>query len=231
MENTKKDTVKNTSKVENKSPKTEVIEEQKSKSPFSLKLEMSVTDVTIAYEKVENEYGGKDETDIAKGVNLSYVHLEEKDGEDFINEQSVYIDYKWDMFQERDEELIDLLTNKDVKLIQPQESDGLFAKGFEIIGETKKPYFNLNRFMKMEIQTVIDFSSTFNKVKTIKTEIATIFQGAKKSKKLPIILQDIPISQVKKFKNKEVLVENIIIKSKQGSFSSSYSTKTLPTEI
>ena len=230
MENTKETVKKTNSQVENQSAKTEVKKEE-SNSPFNLKLEMSVTDALLVYEKVENEFGGMDNTDIEKGINISYVNLEQKDGEDFINEQSVYIDYKWDMFQERGEELINLLTNKDIELIEPQENKGLFAKGFKVIGKTKDPYFILNRSMKMKIMTIIDKSSSFNKVKTTKTEIATMYKGKKKLEKLAINLKDIPKSQVEKLKNKEVLVENITIYSKEGSFTSTYSTKTLPKEI
>lgn len=220
----------NTSKVEKVTQPTITKKEDKTKSPFSLKLEMSVMEASIVYEKVENEFGGMDNTDIEKGVSISYVNLEEVNGEDVINEQSVYIDYKWDMFKERGIELINSLKGNDIKLLEPQENDGLFAKGYEKINKTTKPYFILNRSMKMKIMTIVDKSSTFNNKTTTKTEIATIFKGVK-MRKIAINLKDIPKSQVQNMKNKEVLVENITIYTPKNSFKSTYSSSTLPKEI
>jgi len=205
-------------------------EQEKISSPFNLELKMSVMDASIVYEKIENEFGGFDNTEIEKGITLSYINVEEKDGVDFINEQKVYIDFKWDMFKERGDELINKLIDKDIELIEPMENNGLFAKGFKIVGKTSIPTFTLNRSMKMKILTVIDKSSTFNKKTTTKTEIATIFKGAK-MKKIAVNLKDIPISQVQNLKNKEVLIENITIYTPKNSYTNIYSTSTLPKAI
>ena len=205
--------------------------QEKPTSIFNLTLKMSVMDATIVYEKIENEFGGFDNTEIEKGITLSYVNIEQdKEGVDFINEQKVYIDFKWDMFKERGDELIAKLINKDIEFIEPMENKGLFAKGFKILNKTITPTFTLNRSMKMKILTVIDKSSTFNKKTTTKTEIATIFKGAK-MKKIAINLKDIPISQAQNLKNKEVLVENITIYTPKNSFNNIYSASTLPKAI
>ncbi len=205
--------------------------EETPKSPFNLKLEMSVIDANIVYVKTENELGYEEDTDIEKGVNIIYVAVEtDEDGVDFINEQRVYIDYKWDMFKERGDELINKLIGKDIKLIEPQENEGLFAKGFEILSETKNPFFTLNRSMKMKVMTVVDMSSTFNRKTTVKTEIATIHKGAK-TIKLGINLLDIPKVQVDNFKGKKVLVENVQARYNKKMKSMVYSTKTLPKVI
>ena len=205
-------------------------EQEKISSPFNLELKMSVMDASIVYEKIENEFGGFDNTEIEKGITLSYINVEDKDGVDFINEQKVYIDFKWDMFKERGDELINKLIDKDIELIEPMENNGLFAKGFKIVGKTSTPTFILNRSMKMQILTIIDKSSTFNRKTTIKTEIATIFKGAK-MKKIAVNLKEIPISQVQKLKGKTVLIENITIYTPKNSYTNIYSTSTLPKEI
>jgi hypothetical protein len=229
MENIKNE-INNTNTVGKKSQPIITKEQEKSNNPFNLTLKMSVMDASIVYEKTENEFGGMENTEIEKGISLSYINVEQKDGEDFINEQKVYIDYKWDLFKERGDELINKLSDKDIELLEPQENKGLFAKGFKITGKTSTPTFTLNRSMKMKIMTVIDKSSTFNKKTTTKTEIATIFKGAK-MKKIAINLKDIPKSQVEKLKGKEVLIENITIYCKEGSYNNIYSTSSLPKEI
>ena len=206
-------------------------EQEKPTSIFNLELKMSVMDASIVYEKTENEFGGLDNTEIEKGITLSYINVEQdKDGVDFINEQKVYIDFKWDLFKERGDELIAKLIDKDIELVEPMENNGLFAKGFKILNKTTIPTFTLNRSMKMKILTIIDKSSTFNRKITIKTEIATIFKGTK-MKKIAINLKDIPISQVQNLKGKDVLVENITIYTPKNSYTNIYSTSTLPKAI
>lgn len=206
-------------------------EETTPKSPFNLKLEMSVIDASIVYVKTENAQGFEEDTDIEKGVNISYVNLEvDEEGNDFINEQSVYIDYKWEMFKERGDELINKLVDNDIKLIEPQENSGLFAKGFKILGKTDEPFFTLNRSMKFKIMTILDKSSTFNRKTEIKTEIGTIYKGAK-SKKIAINLLNIPKAQVDSLKNKEVLVEYISARYNEKKKITTYSTIKLPKVI